>query len=259
MARIPEEEIQRLKQDISLERLAAVRGVELKPSGANLIGLCPFHDDHEPSLVIAPEKNLWHCLGACQSGGSVIDWIMKAEGVSFRHAVELLRADLPLSSTGPITKRSRVPKLPAPVEVTAKDQDLLQQVTTYYHTTLKASKGSPIRRLVSIGRATSSTLFVCSIAFFSDRNRGTSCSASEFSIMAVTVLHRGPHQSPTRVKALCGEQRNKGVRNLYSPLDLGARTLEPGQSFSVPGYEVNSGRISLASRSRDSSDLGNTT
>ena len=38
--------------------------------------------------MITPAKNLWHCLGACQQGGTVIDWVMKAEGVSFRHAVE---------------------------------------------------------------------------------------------------------------------------------------------------------------------------
>ena len=97
MARVSDEEIRRLKQEISLERLAAARGVKLKRHGKDLIGLCPFHDDREPSLVLTPDKNLWHCLGACQAGGTVIDWVMKAEGVSFRHAVELLRTDLPLS------------------------------------------------------------------------------------------------------------------------------------------------------------------
>lgn len=34
-------------------------------------------------------KNIWHCLGACQTGGAAIDWVMRAEGVSFRYAVEL--------------------------------------------------------------------------------------------------------------------------------------------------------------------------
>jgi DNA primase len=63
--------------------------------GADLLGRCPFHDDREPSLVISPEKNLWHCLGECQTGGSVIDWVMKTKGVSFRYAVELLKADHP--------------------------------------------------------------------------------------------------------------------------------------------------------------------
>jgi len=93
MARIPQAELERLKREISVEHLAIARGVELQARGANLIGLCPFHDDHEPSFVITPANNLWHCLGACQQGGSVIDFVMKAEGVSFRHAVELLRAD----------------------------------------------------------------------------------------------------------------------------------------------------------------------
>jgi DNA primase len=71
--------------------------VKLKRHGADLIGLCPFHEDHSPSLVISPKKNLWNCLGACRQGGDVIAWVMRAEGISFRHAVELLREDhLPL-------------------------------------------------------------------------------------------------------------------------------------------------------------------
>ena len=100
MARIPESEIERLKQEISLQRLVEARGVALKKHGSDLIGKCPFHEDNEPSLVITPEKNLWHCLGACQTGGTVIDWVMKVEGVSFRHAAELLREGAPLQGTG---------------------------------------------------------------------------------------------------------------------------------------------------------------
>jgi DNA primase len=71
MPRISDDELTRLKHDIPIERLATARGIILKPSGNNLLGLRPFHDDHEPSLVITPDKNLWHCLGACQQGGSV--------------------------------------------------------------------------------------------------------------------------------------------------------------------------------------------
>ena len=106
MARIPEGEIERLKREVSLERLAEARGVELKRHGADLIGLCPFHEDHSPSLVISPQKNLWNCLGACGKGGSVIDWVMRAEGISFRHAVELLReGHLPLAASSHPPKR----------------------------------------------------------------------------------------------------------------------------------------------------------
>ena len=140
MPRIPDETIERLKQEVSVQRLAEAHGIELKRHGADLIGLCPFHDDHAPSLVISPKKNLWHCLGACQTGGSVIDWVMRAQGVSFRHAVELLRADHP-SLAEPVqpVKQTTVRKLPPPIDRNADDAQLLAQVIGFYHGTLKQS------------------------------------------------------------------------------------------------------------------------
>jgi DNA primase len=142
MARIAEDEIERLKREVSLERLAEARGVKLRRHGADLIGLCPFHEDHSPSLVISPKKNLWNCLGACCRGGDVIAWVMHAEGVSFRHAVELLREDhFPLAarSNGKPPQASRVAKLPAPVSRDANDRALLLQVVSYYNETLKTT------------------------------------------------------------------------------------------------------------------------
>ncbi len=136
MARIPDAEVERLKREVSVERLAAARGVELKRHGADLLGLCPFHDDREPSLVVSPEKNLWHCLGACQAGGSSIDWVMRDRGVSFRHAVELLRADLPTANGDEVVKKAA---LPAVVESDAEDAELLRQVVGFYRETLKES------------------------------------------------------------------------------------------------------------------------
>jgi len=133
MARIPKAELERLKREVSVERLAEARGVRLQRHGADLLGLCPFHPDRDPSLVITPAKNLWHCLGACQAGGSVIDWVMKAEGISFRHAAELLRADLPPEglSTGKPPERSTVPKLPGLLDASDGDQVLLRRVVDY--------------------------------------------------------------------------------------------------------------------------------
>ncbi len=138
MARIPNDELERLKASVSLQRLIEAKGVALTRHGADLHGRCPFHDDKTPSLVVSPAKNLWHCLGACQTGGSVIDWVMRAEGVSFRHAVEWLRNDLPLAADAPV-KQSTVRKLPAPVSADADDHALLAQVIDYYHATLKQS------------------------------------------------------------------------------------------------------------------------
>jgi DNA primase catalytic core len=141
MARIPEQEIERLKREISVVRLAEVRGVSLSKSGDNLLGLCPFHDDREPSLVITPEKNLWHCLGACQAGGSVIDWVMRAEGISFRHAVELLRKDAvpAVSKAGPPPKLSHKRSLGTIARADAEGVEVLERVVAHYEATLRES------------------------------------------------------------------------------------------------------------------------
>jgi DNA primase len=142
MARIPVEVVERLKTEICVQRLAEARGVAFKKHGNDLIGRCPFHADKTPSLVVTPAKNLWHCLGACQAGGTVIDWVMKSEGVSFRHAVELLQNDYqPLAASpgaSPI-KHSTVKKLTMPIAADAEDAKLLAQVIEYYHETLLES------------------------------------------------------------------------------------------------------------------------
>jgi len=85
MARIPPEELERLKAEFSVEDLVAASGGELKVAGKNLLGRCPFHEGLEASLVVTPAKNLWHFF-SCQIDGGPIDWMMKTKHVSFRHA-----------------------------------------------------------------------------------------------------------------------------------------------------------------------------
>ena len=66
MARIPETEIERLKNEISVERLIEVAGIELKKSGKDLAGRCPYHEDDTASLVVPRQEpvallRLWCC------------------------------------------------------------------------------------------------------------------------------------------------------------------------------------------------------
>ncbi len=142
MPRIPQTEIERLKSEVSVQRLVESSGVELKKSGKDWLGRCPFHEDDTASLVVTPAKNLWHCFG-CGVGGGPIDWVIKRQGVSFRHAVELLREGktsgvTPLAADGTV-KRSSVRVLAPPVAFDADDQVLLNQTVTYYHERLLAS------------------------------------------------------------------------------------------------------------------------
>lgn len=138
MPRIPDEELERIKREVDLAALVRSKGIELKAHGAkDLAGLSPFTDEKTPSFIVTPGKNLWHCMSSGK-GGSVIDFIMAHDGVSFREAAELLRTKHPsLYKSGSPVKKSTVPKLPPPVEYDADDQTLLAQVLDYYQERLQ--------------------------------------------------------------------------------------------------------------------------
>jgi DNA primase catalytic core len=97
-----------------------------------------MHDDKEPSLVVSPDKNLWHCMGACQTGGSVIDWMMKMEKISFRHAVEILKDRFRIRS-GRSASQNPTPAAGHLFSTEVDKQRLLNQIIEFYHKNLKES------------------------------------------------------------------------------------------------------------------------
>ena len=121
----------------SLARLVESSGVALEKRGADLVGRCPFHDDRTPSLVVTPAKNLWRCFGAWDAGGDPIAWVIRREGVSFRHAVELLRGDYVPGERAEAVTRSTVAKLP--VLSAAEDGKLMGEVADYYTRALRTN------------------------------------------------------------------------------------------------------------------------
>ena len=63
--------------------------VQLKRSGANYFGLCPFHNEKSGSFSVSPSKQMYYCFG-CHAGGNVITFIMNYENYSFQEALEVL-------------------------------------------------------------------------------------------------------------------------------------------------------------------------
>ena len=63
--------------------------VNLKRSGANMFGLCPFHGEKTASFSVAPDKGIYYCFG-CHKGGGVINFQMEVEGMSYPDAVRAL-------------------------------------------------------------------------------------------------------------------------------------------------------------------------
>ena len=74
MARIPDDELQRIKSQVKVAELCREYGIELKPMGPdNLMGKCPFHDDHTPSFGVTPPRTcgtVWPAAGA----GTRFNW-----------------------------------------------------------------------------------------------------------------------------------------------------------------------------------------
>jgi DNA primase len=139
MPRIPESEISRIKQEVDLVALIQSKGIECRKHGSkDLAARCPFHEDGTASLIATPAKNIWHCLG-CGKGGSVFDFVMAYEGMSFRHAYEVLaQGDVKtLMRAGPPVKHAFTPKLESPVAFDADDYTVMKQVIDYYHQRLK--------------------------------------------------------------------------------------------------------------------------
>ncbi len=80
--------INEIKNKISIEDLVS-QYVQLKKTGRNLKGLCPFHNEKTPSFVVSPEKQICHCFG-CNKGGDIFGFIQEIEGVNFPEAISVL-------------------------------------------------------------------------------------------------------------------------------------------------------------------------
>lgn len=88
--------------------------VDLKRSGQNLKGLCPFHSERTPSFMVSPSKQIFHCFG-CNKGGDIFTFVMNYENMTFSDAVSLLaeRAGIEVKTTQKISefKKSQKEKL----------------------------------------------------------------------------------------------------------------------------------------------------
>ena len=125
---IEKEKIENIKRRVDLKALVESKGIKLNKNGKSFMGLCPFHNDTNPSLSINPVDNLWQCFG-CGAGGDVIRFVELFDKVDFKAAVKRLE--------GNGHKRSPAKKKPAKIHaLTVKERRLLSRVVSYYQHTL---------------------------------------------------------------------------------------------------------------------------
>jgi len=80
--------VDKIKEEVDIVELIGSY-VQLKKTGVNYSGLCPFHSEKTPSFIVSPIKKLYHCFG-CGEGGDVIGFIMKRENLDFISAIKFL-------------------------------------------------------------------------------------------------------------------------------------------------------------------------
>ncbi|MBL8112465.1 MAG: DNA primase, partial [Acidobacteria bacterium] len=146
MPRIPDHLLERIKREIPVRQLVERAGIELRGLGENLVGRCSRHEDSTASLIVTPDKNLFHCMGACQKGGSVIDWVMWQKESGFHQAArELAEEFFPddaqklFGRKTEIAERRRGEELPSPLREGAEDQELVSDAVAYYQARLERS------------------------------------------------------------------------------------------------------------------------
>ncbi len=95
---VPEDKLTEIKNAADIVDVISSR-VQLKKSGKDYTGLCPFHTEKTPSFTVSPSKQIFHCFG-CGTGGNVFNFLMFYENMSFPEAVETLsrQYSIPLPS-----------------------------------------------------------------------------------------------------------------------------------------------------------------
>ena len=131
MAYISEEEINNIRSNADIVDVISDY-LDLKPKGRNYVALCPFHDDHSPSLVVSRERQMFTCF-TCKTSGNVFSFIMKYENVSFPEAVRVVAKKIGYNLKGDFSnfKENKY----------KKEYDIMNFATKYYSNNINTSAG----------------------------------------------------------------------------------------------------------------------
>jgi len=124
--------IEEVKQKADIVDILSRYNVKLEKAGRNYKALCPFHSEKHGSFFVFPEQQRWHCFGACATGGDVIAFVMKREGIQFGQALRTLADQVGVQPRDP--------------DSNGKEKDRLFELNAlaaaYYHDLLKSPAGA---------------------------------------------------------------------------------------------------------------------
>ena len=122
---IVDEDVRKVRDESDIIRIITEH-TQLKKTGAQWMGLCPFHGEKSPSFSVNAEKGVYYCFG-CQVSGDVIDFVREIEGLDFAGSVEFLAAKtgIPLRYTDHNEGRRRNRR--------KEHAEIVQKAVDFYH------------------------------------------------------------------------------------------------------------------------------
>ncbi|MBO5274953.1 MAG: DNA primase [Clostridia bacterium] len=188
--RIPQEIIEEIKYRCDIVDVVSSY-VTLKRAGSNMNGLCPFHSEKSPSFTVFPGERNFYCFG-CGAGGDVITFVMKAENLDYRGALEFLakRAGITIPQNDERDdgiKKNRI-------------LDMNRDAAKYFHGMLNTQAGSPgMEYLLSRG------LSMATIKHF-----GLGYAPNDFGATVSYLKGKGYTDEEMKVGFLCGISQKSG-------------------------------------------------
>ena len=136
MAYIKDEELNAIREQADIVDIISDY-LSLKQRGKNFLAVCPFHDDHSPSLVVSRERQMFNCF-TCRTGGNVFTFIMKYENVSFVEAVKIVADKIGYNlNIGDYTDYTTANK---------EDYDIMEFAKKFYLNNIFTEKGIAARK-----------------------------------------------------------------------------------------------------------------
>lgn len=135
MAYISNEEINEIRSRANIVDIISGY-LQVSSKGKNYVALCPFHNDHSPSLIISPEKQIFNCF-TCRTGGNVFSFVMKYENVSFAEAVSIVAKKVGFNLKNNVFVKSE--------NKYSKDYEIYEYAMKYYLNNINTTDGSKAR------------------------------------------------------------------------------------------------------------------
>lgn len=131
MAYISEEELNNIRSNADIVDVISDY-LDLKQRGRNYVAVCPFHDDHSPSLVVSRERQMFTCF-TCKTSGNVFSFVMKYENVSFPEAVQIVAKKIGYTLKGDFSNFKEIKY--------KKEFEIMDFTTKYYSNNINTTSG----------------------------------------------------------------------------------------------------------------------